>query len=181
MFPFGKILWVKSVSLDEDTFAYGRQDPTVKAREPKGNGDLFELHSTPDDAESLGDPLVGDLIVLLQHRQATHLVEVVGESPQPRPKKTMRKGSRDSRYSVQRTCRCVALQLFDEAPFVEEAFGFDPRAEGGEVFLIKELPSFEKSKQPLWAVQRRIHQALLGRQSLKAQFLNRRKTLRYGY
>lgn len=145
LFPFDKILWVKSVSLEEGVLAY-----------PGRPGRELALHSTPDDAESLGDPAVGDIIVLTQHGQATHLVEVRGERVEPRPKRTIR-NTTDARFSMQRTCvHRVVLEL-DRAPFLEEAFGFDPDATGGEVFEIATLPAFVRSKQKLWMVQRRIH------------------------
>lgn len=175
MLRFRKILWTKNVALAEGELAYGGLDPTVKAREPRRSGDLFELHSTPEDAESLGDPPVGDLVVLTQHGQATHLVEVVGDGVEPRPRRTMRKGTRDARFSMQRTCRLVALHDFESAPFVEEAFGFDPQNEGGEVFRLGELPALKGSGQPLWAVQRRLEQTLNGVPSAKELFLSRRR------
>jgi hypothetical protein len=157
-----RIRWVKSVTLDEDTFAYGNDDPTVLAREPESPGDPFELHATDDDCDTLGDPAVGDLVVLTQHDQATHLVEVVGEAIEPRPRRTVRKRTRDERFSWQRTCRLVILRDFSEAPFIREAFGFDPRAKGGDVLEIAALPAFEEAGTPLWMVQRRIERALKG-------------------
>lgn len=175
MLRFRRIAWTKNVALEEGELAYGGIDASVKAREPKKAGDLFELHSTPEDAESLDDPEVGDLVVLTQHGQATHLVEVVGASVVPRSRRTMRKGTRDSRFSYQRTCRLVAMHDFDEAPFVEEAFGFDPKNEGGEVFALSELPALEASGHPLWAVQKRLEQHLAGLPSARELFLSRRR------
>lgn len=170
---FRRIRWTKNVALDEDELAYGGVDPTVKAREPRRTGDLFELHSTPEDAESLDDPAPGDLIVLTQHRQATHLAEIVGAAVEPRPRRTMRRGTRDKRYACQRTCRLVALHDFAQAPPVEDAFGFDPRNEGGEVWAIEALPAFEASGQPLWAVQRRLEQQLDRAPSMRELFERR--------
>lgn len=172
---FRKILWTKNVALSDGSLAYSGQDPSVKAREPKKSGDLFELHSTPEDAESLGDPSVGDLLVLTQHGQATHLVEVIGSSVEPRSRRTMRKGTRDFRFTDQRTCRLIALHDFDSAPFVEDAFGFDPKNEGGEVFRLNHLPSFESANQPLWAIQKRLEQHLDGTPNLRQLFLSRDK------
>ena len=171
--PFTRILWTKNVALAEGELAYGGVDPTVRAREPKRTGDLFELHSTPEDAESLQEPEVGDFIVLTQHGQATHLAVFVGEGVDPRPRRKMRKGTRDSRFSFQRTCRLVAMHDFDAAPFVEDAFGFDPKNEGGEVFRIAELDSFVQARRPLWAVQKRLEQRLSGRTSFREQLLAR--------
>ncbi len=162
MLRFGRILWTKNVALEPGELAYGGLDATVLAREPRGPGDLFELHSTPEDAASLADPEVGDLLVLTQHGQATHLAEIVGERVERRPRRTQRRGTRDHRFSAQRTCRAVALLDYDEAPFAEEAFGFEPQNEGGEVFRIDELPSFERAGRPLWWVQRRLERALTG-------------------
>lgn len=162
MIPFKKILWVKSVSLGEGELAYGGRDRTVRAREPKSPGDEFELHATPEDADSLADPEVDDLLVLVQHDQATHLVRVVGDRVVERSRRTMRKGTRDERFSVERTCALVILKDLEEAPWVEDAFGFDPGATGGEVFRIDELPAFVASGDPLWLVQRRILVALEG-------------------
>ncbi|MEO1234079.1 MAG: hypothetical protein AAFZ18_34815 [Myxococcota bacterium] len=175
MMRFRRILWTKNVALEEGELAYGGVDPTVKAREPKRPGDLFELHSTPEDADSLGDPESGDLIVLTQHGQATHLAEIVGGGVEPRSRRTMRRGSRDSRFSYQRTLRLVALHDFEAAPFVEDAFGFDPQNEGGEVFALEDLPAFERSGQPLWAVQRRLEQQLDGPPNVRELFLSRRR------
>ena len=173
MLRFRRILWTKNVALSSGEFAYGGEDLSVKAREPKKVGDQFELHSTPEDAESLSDPKAGDLLVLTQHGQATHLIEVIGHSVENRSRRTMRKGTRDTRFPYQRTCKLVALHWFDTAPFVEEAFGFNPRNEGGEVFAITQLPAFEASDQPLWAVQRRIEQQLVGRQDIRDLFRSR--------
>src|SRR5687767_14031703 len=145
LFPFGKILWVKSVTLEEDELAY-----------PGRPGRAFALHSTPDDADSLGDPAVGDIIVLTQHDRATHLVEVRGEHVEPRPKQTIKR-PRDARFSMQRTCVHRLVLDLDRAPFLEQAFGFDPDATGGEVYEIATLPSFLRTNQKLWMVQRRIH------------------------
>ena len=175
MLRFRRILWTKNVALEEGELAYGGLNRSVKAREPKKPGDLFELHSTPEDAESLGDPEVGDLIVLTQHGQATHLAEIVGDAVVPRSRRTMRRGTRDSRFSEQRTCRLVALHGFEEAPFVEEAFGFDPHNEGGEVFAIAELPAFAASGQPLWAVQKRLEHRLAAPPRARDLFLSKRR------
>lgn len=177
MLRFRKILWTKNVALGDGELAYGGTDPTVKAREPKKPGDLFELHSTPEDAESLGDPEVGDLIVLTQHGQATHLAEIVGGCVERRSRRTMRRGTRDARYSYQRTCRLIAMHDFDAAPFVDEAFGFEPKNEGGEVFAIEALPAFESSGQPLWAVQKRLERQLDATPSARDLFLGRRRGL----
>ncbi len=160
LFPFAKIRWVKSVTMDGEYLAYGGEDPTSLAREPRRAGDAFDLHATPEDADSLGDPAVGDLIVLTQHDQVTHLVEVQGERTEPRPKKTIRRGTRDARFSIQRRCVARLMLGFERAPFIERAFGFDPHAAGGEVFEITALPAFERAQQPLWMVQRRIHHAM---------------------
>ena len=160
MLAFAKILWVKSVTLDEHTFAYGGRDPQVRAREPRRPGDAFELHCTVEDADSLADPRLGDLLVLTQHDLVTHLVRVVGEKVEPRPRRTIRPGTRDGRFSRQRTCELVYLRDFDEAKPVEEAFGCPVDVAGGEVFSIPELPAVERSNQPLWAVQRRLAKAL---------------------
>ncbi len=167
MLPFARILWTKNVALEEGELAYGGVDPTVRAREPKRKGDLFELHSTPEDAESLSDPAVGDIIVLTQHGQATHLAEFVSAGIEPRPRRKMRKGTRDARFSFQRTCRLIAMYDFDMAPFVEDAFGFDPQNEGGEVYAITALEAFERAKRPLWAVQKRLEQKLSGQRSFR--------------
>lgn len=171
--PFTRILWTKNVALAEGELAYGGVDPTVRAREPKRAGDLFELHSTPEDAESLQEPAVGHLIVLTQHGQATHLAEFVAAGVEPRPRRKMRKGTRDARFSFQRTCRLVAMMDFESAPFVEDAFGFDPRNEGGEVFRIPELDAFIRAGRPLWAVQKRLEQRLNGRPSIRERLLAR--------
>ena len=171
--PFTRILWTKNVALAEGELAYGGVDPTVKAREPKRPGDLFELHSTPEDSESLGEPSVGDIIVLTQHGQATHLAEFVGAGVDPRPRKKMRKGTRDSRYSFQRTCRLIAMYDFDAAPFVDDAFGFDPKNEGGEVHRIDGLDSFAHAKRPLWAVQKRIEQKMRPQANFRERLLAR--------
>lgn len=127
---------------------------------PGRPGRELQLHSTEEDAESLADPVVGDIIVLTQHDQVTHLVEVRGEEVEPRPKRTIRRGTRDARFSMQRTCVHRVVLDFDRAPFITDAFGFDPQAAGGEVFAIAELPAFLHAKVPLWMVQRRIHQAM---------------------
>lgn len=162
MIPFRQILWVKSVSMDEDVLAYAGQDPRVRAREPRRPGDLFELHAAPEDADSLQDPAIDDLVVLTQHEQVTHLVRVVGAEVGARSPRTMRKGTRDERFSVERTCALVLLRDFDHAPFVEEAFGFEPNADGGETHRIDELPAFVAASVPLWLVQRRVLKALQG-------------------
>lgn len=160
MVPFAKIRWVKSVTLDEETFAYGGTDPTVRAREPRQPGDVFDLHCTEDDAESLAEPPSGELIVLVQHDLATHLARIVGDEVVPRPRRTVRPGTRDARFSRQRACELLFLRYFDEAPTLEDAFGFSADVSGGEVFSIAALPAFERSDQPLWAVQRRVVKAL---------------------
>ena len=49
---------------------------------------------------------------------------------------------------------------YEHAPRVEDAFGFEPRARGGEVLRIDELPAFGVADVPLWMVQRRIARAL---------------------
>ena len=167
MLPFRKILWVKSVSLEEGELAYAGRDPSVRAREPRHPGDLFELHASPEDADSLGDPAVGDLVVLTQHDQVTHLVRAVGEGVEARPRRTMRKGTRDERFSEQRTFALVLLRGFEEAPWLVDAFGFDPAATGGETFRIDELPAFVGAGQPLWMVQRRVAKALEGPSALE--------------
>lgn len=151
MIPFGRIRWVKSIALGEDELAYA---------EARRRGQEFALHSTPEDADSLGDPEVGDLIVLIQHGYATHLARFVSEGVEPRPKSTIRKGTRDARFSMQRTCAVEIQCDYDDAPTVEEAFGFDPKAGGGETYAILELDTYEDSNQPAWAVQRRIVQAM---------------------
>lgn len=145
MLPFRKILWVKSVSLEEGELAYAGRDPSVRAREPRHPGDLFELHASPEDADSLGDPAVGDLVVLTQHDQVTHLVRAVGEGVEARPRRTMRKGTRDERFSEQRTFALVLLRGFEEAPWLVDAFGFDPAATGGG------RRSGSRSCPPSWA------------------------------
>ncbi len=172
---FRRILWTKNVALGDGELAYGGQDASIKAREPKKPGDHFELHSTPEDAESLSEPKVGDLIVLTQHGQATHLIEVIGATIETRSRRTMRKGSRDTRFPYQRTCALVVMHDFGTAPFVEEAFGFNPRNEGGEVFLLSQLPAFEASNFPLWAVQKRLEQQLDGAITIRDLFLSRNK------
>jgi hypothetical protein len=158
---FRRIRWVKSVTLEDD-FAYCGEDPTVLAREPRGPGDLFELHATEDDEDTLGDPAVGDLVVLTQHDQATHVVEVVGERVEARPRRTMRPRSRDELFAFQRTCRCLVLLGFDEAPLIRHAFGFDPEAKGGDVLELASLPSLERAGTPLWMLQRRLERAMTG-------------------
>lgn len=151
MLPLARLLWVKSVSLDEDEFAY-----------PGRPGQAFELHATPEDGDSLQDPEVGDLLVLTQHEQATHLVRVVGERVEARSRRTMRKGTRDERFSVQRACEHVYVRPFEEAPSLEETFGCDPQAKGGETFALLELPAVQASDQPAWMLRRRILKALEG-------------------
>lgn len=155
-----RIRWVKSVTGAEDVCAYSGDDETSRAREPRGPGDRFDLHAAPEHAESLAEPAVGDLIVLTQHDQLTHLVEVTGAEVVRRPRSTIRRNSRDARYSVQRECEVVELRRFDVAPMIEEAFGFDPDAKGGDVQAIAELEAYFRSGLPLWAVQRRIAQTL---------------------
>lgn len=170
------IRWIKSVSLDEDLLAYAGRDPTVLAREPRRAGDLFELHSAEDDLDGLADPAVGEIIGLAQHKQLTHLVEVVGAGVVDRPKATIRPKTRDVRFCVERTCKLLLLRDFEEAPSLEEAFGFDPRAEGGEVLEIAALPAFEAAATPLWMVQRRILRAMEGElPSVKARLLRLRQ------
>ncbi len=158
---FRRIRWVKSVTLEDD-FAYCGEDPEVRAREPREPGDLFELHATEDDVDTLADPAVGDLVVLTQHDQATHVVEVVGEAVEPRPRRTMRPRSRDELFCFQRTCRCLVILGFDEAPLIRHAFGFDPDAKGGDVLEIAQLPALERAGMPMWMVQRRLERALTG-------------------
>ncbi|MEM7678295.1 MAG: hypothetical protein AAF449_20070 [Myxococcota bacterium] len=175
MRPFARILWTKNVALEEGELAYGGVDPTVKAREPKRSGDLFELHSTPEDAESLSEPAVDDIVVLTQHRQATHLATFVAAHVEPRSRRKMRKGTRDSRFSFQRICRLIAMHDFESAPFVEDAFGFDPQNEGGEVFAISELDAFARHGRPLWAVQKRLEQKLNPSPSIRQQIIARAK------
>ena len=175
MLPFARIRWTKNVALEEGELAYGGVDPTVRAREPKKAGDLFELHCTPEDSESLGDPAVGDLIVLTQHRQATHLAEFVMDGIEPRPRRKMRKGTRDARFSFQRTCRLIAMHDFDAAPFVEDAFGFDPKNEGGEVWAIADLDAFDRAGRPLWAVQKRLEQKLRPMVGIREHLLARKR------
>lgn len=170
---FRRILWTKNVALDEGELAYGGVDKSVKAREPKRPGDLFELHSTPEDAESLAEPELGDIIVLTQHRQVTHLAEFEGLDVEPRSRRSMRRGTRDSRFSMQRTCRLIVMRSFEEAPFVDDAFGFDPKNEGGEVWAIDELPAFVRAGKPLWAVQRRIDQKMAALPSARQLFQKR--------
>ncbi|MEQ9502165.1 MAG: hypothetical protein RIT81_35170 [Deltaproteobacteria bacterium] len=159
MIPFGRIRWVKSVALDEDELAYVGEDPTVRHREPSRRGDVFDLHCTEEDADTLAEPEVDDRIVLVQHGLTTHLVRVVGEHVERRPKSTIRRGTRDHRFVMQRTC-VVDLLCAIEPPTNEAAFGFEPRARGGEVFAIRELEAYAASREPMWAVQRRIVQAL---------------------
>lgn len=162
MIPFRKILWVKSVSLEPDELAYSGR-----------SGAEFALHCTPEDADSLGDPAVGDLIVLIQHEQVTHLARVVGEAVHERPRRTIKRGTRDERFSMQRICEHVIVRGFEDAPYVEEAFGADPGANGGETYAIDELPSLAASQQPLWMVQRRVLNALEG-PSVRALYVTRR-------
>ncbi len=160
LFPFRKILWVKSVTLDEEHLAYSGQDPTALAKEPKRPGDPFELHIAEYDAGTLDDPAIGDILALTQHDQLTHLVEVAGAAVQARPKSTIRRGTKDAKFCFQRTCKLLLLRDFDDAPFIEDAFGFEPNAKGGEVFQIEALDAYEASDQPLWMVQRRIHHSM---------------------
>lgn len=157
-----KILWVKSVTRDDERLAYSGEDETSRAFEPRGRGDAFELHSTEEDAETLAAPAVSDIIVLIQHEQVTHLVEVTGETVEPRPRRTIRRGTRDARYCMQRTCEVWVLLDFETAPMIEDAFGFDPDAKGGEVLELATLPAFVSSGLPLWALQRRIERAMSG-------------------
>lgn len=157
-----RILWVKAVTRNDDLLAYSGEDETARHREPREPGDEFELHTTEEDAESLSLPAAGDVIALIQHDQLTHLVEVVGEKVTPRLRRTMRRNSNDSHYPMQRTCRLLVLRGFEDAPLIEEAFGFDPDAKGGDVLEIATLPAFEKSDVNLWGVQLRIERALSG-------------------
>lgn len=159
---FRKILWIKSVTRDDDVLAYSGEDETSRAPEPRVFGDLFELHASEDDADTLDAPSMGDLIALTQHDQVTHLVEVAGEKVVPRPRKTIRRGTNDAHFGFQRTCRLIILRTFEDAPLIEDAFGFDPDAKGGEVFEIATLPAFEKTGLVLWAVQRRVERAMRG-------------------
>ncbi len=150
LFPFNKILWVKSVTMDENELAY-----------PGRSGEEIALHSTEEDADSLQDPAVGDIVVLTQHEQVTHLVEMTGARVEARPKRTIRKNTRDARFSMQRACVIRVIVELDRAPFIADAFGFDPDAKGGEVFEIARLRAFERKGEKLWMVQRRIHQKLV--------------------
>lgn len=161
MLPFRRILWVKSVSLEEGVLAY-----------PGRAGLQFDLHSTPEDADSLQDPEVGDLVVLTQHEQVTHLVRVTGERVVPRPRRTIKKGTRDERFSMQRRCEHFVIRSLDDAPFVDEAFGCTPNTTGGETLRIEELPAVVASDQPMWMVQRRILNALEG-PSVRALYATR--------
>lgn len=158
---FRTIFWVKSVTLEEPVAAYSGQDPSVRAREAKRPLEPLDLHIAEDDAPSLAEPAIGDIIVLTQESLATHLVEVTGADVRPRPKKTIRRGTRDERFCFQRECKLIVFRDFDVAPTIDAAFGFEPNAEGGEVFDIRTLPAFARAKVPLWLVQRRIANALL--------------------
>src|SRR5262245_8146279 len=149
MFRFDKILWVKSVTMEEGVLAY-----------PGRVGAEFALHCTPEDQDSLGDPAVGDIVVLTQHGQVTHLDEAGGQTVEPRAATPIRSSTRDARFSVQRTFVHRMVLDLERAPFLDEAFGFDPQATGGEVFLIAELPAFLGARVKLWMVQRRIHQSM---------------------
>lgn len=151
MIPFRKIAWIKSVTLEEGALAY-----------PGRPGLPFHLHSTPEDADSLADPAVDDLMVLIQHDQLTHLVRVTGASVEARSPRDMKKGTRDVRYSMQRACEHVLVRPLEEALFVEDVLGFDPVATGGEVFELASLPAVEASDQPMWMVQRKLLNALEG-------------------
>ncbi|MCC7386501.1 MAG: hypothetical protein IT384_31975 [Deltaproteobacteria bacterium] len=168
-----RLLWIKSVTRDDDLLAYAGEDPTTRAREPRAPGDAFDLHASQEAAESLALPAVGDIIALTQHDQLTHLVEVTGAGVEKRPRRTMRAGTRDARYSVQRACKLLVLRVFADAPMIDEAFGFDPDAKGGDVFEIASLPAVVRSGVPLWAVQRRIDRAIKG--ELRAQVHARRR------
>ncbi len=138
--------------------AYGPSDPESRVFEP---GDRFFLHASEDDAYSLDDPAVGDVILLTQHAQATHLVRVVGVRSEPRPRAELRR-PHGKRFPFRRECELLRMKDFEEAPLIEEAFGFDPRAQGGEVFEIAELSAFSAADTPLWLVQRRILAAFDG-------------------
>jgi len=159
--PFRRILWVKSVSMDEGELAYSGRP-----------GQRFDLHSTPEDADSLQDPEVGDLVVLTQHDQVTHLVKIVGERVEERPRRSIKKGTRDERFTVQRTCEHVFVRPVAEAPFVDEAFGCAPDTTGGETLRIEDLAAVKASDQPMWMVQRRILNAVEG-PSFSALFVKR--------
>lgn len=162
MLPFRKIRWVKSVTMEEEVLAYSSEDRTSRAPVPRRPGDEFPLHATKEDRESLAEPAVNDLMVLTQNDQVTHLVRVVGASVEPRPKRTIRKKTRDTKFLVQRTMALVILRDYENAPYIDEAFGFDPKATGGETFEIEQLATYQASMMPLWAVQKRIERALLG-------------------
>ncbi len=166
---FRRILWVKSVSLDAGVLNYGGEDPSVRHREPRAPGDAFELHATPDDADSLAEPEVGDWIVLTQEGYATHLVEVVGETVRPRRRRSMRPNTRDARFSVERTVELVVLRGYDRAARIEAAFGFDPRALGGAVLRLDELDEVMERGEPLWMLQRRIALAFEPRHEPRAR------------
>lgn len=157
---FRRILWVKSVTGDEDVTTYSDEDSITKARVPRRPGDRFDLHSTEEDSDSLADPQPGDIVVLTQHHQLTHLVEATGARVMQRPRSTIRRGTRDERFPLQREFELLILKKLDEAPLIEKAFGFDPDAKGGELFAIAELPRFIESRSPLWLVQRRIAHAM---------------------
>lgn len=153
---FRRVSWVKSVSVDEGVVAYSAEDGESLARKPRFSGDLFDVHASEDDAATLEDPAIGDVLVLTQHDWVTHLVEVTGTKVVRRPRATIKKGTRDAHFNMQREVKLLVLRRFEEAPLIEEAFGFDPGAKGGEVLAIEELPAFERAKTPLWLVQRRI-------------------------
>lgn len=161
MLPFRKILWVKAVSLDEGEMAY-----------PGRVGQQFFLHCTPEDADSLAEPEPEDLMVLIQHDQATHLVQALAEPVHARSPRTMKKGSRDARYSMQRAFELVVIRPLEDAVLLGETFGFDPEAGGGEVLRIDELPAYDRGEQPMWMVQRRILKAFEGH-SVQALFRSR--------
>ena len=161
MLPFRKILWAKSVSLEEDVFAY-----------PGRPRQRFALHCTPEDADSLSDPEVDDLIVLTQHDLVTHIVRVIDREVTGRPRRTIRKGTRDERFSMQRLCEHVIVRDFDEAPPLEESFGCDVDTSGGETWRIEHLGAVLASDQPLWMVQKRIQTSLEG-PSMRALYATR--------
>lgn len=165
MIPFRKILWAKSVSLDEGVLAY-----------PGRVGQAFALHCAPEDADSLQDPAVDDLLVLTQNGLVTHLSRVVGARVEPRPRRTIKKGTRDERFTMQRECAHVIVRGLDEAPLVEEAFGCDADTSGGETWRIEDLTAVIHSDQPLWMVQRRILNALEG-PSVRALYTTRGERL----
>lgn len=165
-----RILWIKSVSLDEGVFAYGPDDPDARVH----RGQTFELHSSELDVDSLADPSMGDIIALTQHGQLTHLVEVQGAEVTERSH-AERKRPHGRRFPFQRTCLALRVVSPERAPSIEEAFGFDPRAAGGEVVALESLTGFREANLPLWMIQRRVRLAIDG--ELPAQ---KRRALREG-